>query len=340
MRKLVNLNFSAKAIDEANYIIAGVFSTGDTDRHGEVVDQTGWDLKEFWENPVVLFSHDHYQPAIGKVIKIGINAEGNLEGEIQFAAKEYEFANTIFQLYKGGYMRAFSAGFINDEEIYDKVRDVTILKKNRLLEMSAVNVPANALALAYAKGINIDSMREFAIKAKQFTNEDFEKEVEKIKVWEENENTIRHRVKDPGLFEEGSFRTVEIKKDKPRVNAVMGKLKGEETMSVQSVMFPKEDGWTMESAKKWMSEHPDMNKEAGELVEKEAVELISKSNKQTIGDAIRQLTEALNASTEIDKQVGAKGRTLLNRNEGDHKKLAVNVVNQAVKSLLKLKKNI
>jgi len=252
MRKLVNLNFSAKAIDEANYIIAGVFSTGDTDRHGEVVDQTGWDLKEFWENPVVLFSHDHYQPAIGKVIKIGINAEGNLEGEIQFAAKEYEFANTIFQLYKGGYMRAFSAGFINDEEIYDKVRDVTILKKNRLLEMSAVNVPANALALAYAKGINIDSMREFAIKAKQFTNEDFEKEVEKIKVWEENENTIRHRVKDPGLFEEGSFRTV----------------------------------------------------------------------------------------TEIDKQVGAKGRTLLNRNEGDHKKLAVNVVNQAVKSLLKLKKNI
>ena len=38
-------DLSVKSIDEENYIVEAVFSTNDKYLHGEIVDQTGWDLK-------------------------------------------------------------------------------------------------------------------------------------------------------------------------------------------------------------------------------------------------------------------------------------------------------
>lgn len=158
-----NLYFKAdtpQAGDQENYIIRGVFSTGDEDRQGDVVVQNGWDISEFMLNPVVLAFHDHYQPAIGKIIELGVNVEGNLAGAIQFAAKEYEFAMTMYKLYAGLYMRAFSAGFENLSYEVDQENDRMILKENRLYEISCVNVPANAMALAMSKGIDVSSIQK------------------------------------------------------------------------------------------------------------------------------------------------------------------------------------
>jgi len=147
-------------VNEEDYTIKGVFSTGEVDRHGEMMNQKGWDLASFLKNPVVLFAHDHYQPAIGKVISIGLNVQEQLEGIIKFAVEEYDFAKTIFQLYKGGYMRAFSVGFIN-KDMTQREDGTVILLENELLELSAVNVPANDLALAKAKGIDTKALEDF-----------------------------------------------------------------------------------------------------------------------------------------------------------------------------------
>ena len=149
-----HFNVEIKSINDDNYTIKGVFSTADEDRHGEIVDQKSWQLNDYLLNPVILFAHDHNQPAIGKAINLAFNELGNLEGEIQFAAKEYEFANTIYKLYKGGYMRAFSVGFQNEEVDIIENGTKVILKKNTLFEISTVNVPANQLALAKSKGID------------------------------------------------------------------------------------------------------------------------------------------------------------------------------------------
>ncbi len=124
-----------KGVNDENYTIRGVFSTADEDRHGEIVDQKTWQLDDYLKNPVILFAHDHNQPAIGKATNLFFNESGNLEGEIQFAAKEYEFANTIFKLYKGGFMRAFSVGFQNEVVEYDEgenkvMRGVRFLTEN------------------------------------------------------------------------------------------------------------------------------------------------------------------------------------------------------------------
>jgi uncharacterized protein len=112
--KYKQLHVDIKGINDEEFTISGVFSTADEDRHGEIVDQKTWQLDDYLKNPVILFAHDHQQPAIGKCISLFFNEQGNLEGEIKFAAKEYDFANTIYQLYKGGYMRAFSVGFQNE----------------------------------------------------------------------------------------------------------------------------------------------------------------------------------------------------------------------------------
>ena len=153
------MTFKVKAVDRENYIIRGVFSTDEVDRHGEIVEQSGWKLEEYMSNPVVLFAHDHYRPAIGKMVELSKDS-GVLEGAIQFAVKENPEAKVIFDLYAERYMRAFSAGFMNDRYEVDEENDVIILKENTLYEVSCVNVPANALALAKSKGMDVSLLME------------------------------------------------------------------------------------------------------------------------------------------------------------------------------------
>jgi len=148
--------------DKEKYIIRGVFSTGSEDRQGDVVIQNGWELKEFLENPVVLWAHDHWQFAVAKVIELGFNAEGNLAGAIQFAAEENPAAMILYKLYAGGYMRAFSAGFDAIDGGYDEVNKRSVLTRNILYEISCVNVPANAEALAIQAGIDMSPLKKFA----------------------------------------------------------------------------------------------------------------------------------------------------------------------------------
>jgi len=153
-----NAGFRIKEVDEENHIIRGVFSTGGEDRHGEIIDQNEWILESFLENPVILLFHDHHSLPVAKAIELGVDRNGNLAGAIQFAAKEYEVADTVFKLYANGFMRAFSVGFRSGEVVFEPEEDKVILRQNELHEISCVNVPANAGALAYAKGIDMEPL--------------------------------------------------------------------------------------------------------------------------------------------------------------------------------------
>ncbi|MDD5068079.1 MAG: HK97 family phage prohead protease [Candidatus Pacebacteria bacterium] len=147
--------------DDEQYIIRGVFSTEDEDRQGDVLVQTGLDIKEFLLNPVVLFAHDHWQPAIGQVLELYLNADGNWEGAIKFAVNENPVARVVYQLYKGRYMRAFSYSFDALEIEYDHKNDRNIIKRSILYELSCVNVAAVAMALAKSKGIDTAPLERY-----------------------------------------------------------------------------------------------------------------------------------------------------------------------------------
>ena len=167
--KTINIK-EIQTIDEENFTIDFIFSTADTDRHGDVVDQTTFKFSNFLQNPVVLFSHDHNQPAVGRVEGMSFNDQGYLQGRIKFAAEQYDFARTLWSLYANGFMRAVSIGFMPEEVVSEG--DGSKLVGNELFEVSLVNVPANARALAKQKGIDLSPLDETA---KTLTKTEIEK---------------------------------------------------------------------------------------------------------------------------------------------------------------------
>lgn len=156
------LDFEVRQVGkEEDRTLEFIGSTGHVDRYGDIIEPGGWDLKNYKKNPVFLFGHDYRQPPVGKAVKVWVDGNA-LKFHIKFAdAETYAFADTIYRLYQGGFMRATSVGFA------DKEREPIIDKKNEgqqtgwrflkqeLYELSAVPVPANpnALMLAVQKGI-------------------------------------------------------------------------------------------------------------------------------------------------------------------------------------------
>src|SRR3977135_439738 len=67
--RIKSLDFGAiekasKAKDQ-NGTFDVIISTEDTDRSGEIVKQSGWELANYKNNPIVLWGHDYYSLPIG-----------------------------------------------------------------------------------------------------------------------------------------------------------------------------------------------------------------------------------------------------------------------------------
>lgn len=146
--------FNAKVKDLGEGKLEAIVSTNDIDRHGEIVDIEGIDIKNYEKNPVVQWAHDYSLPPIAKTVEIKKEKIGKkivLRTVMEFAIGISDFAKEIYELYKGGFMRAFSIGFIPDE------MEGNTYIKSELLEYSAVPIPANPNALLLAKSKGIDT---------------------------------------------------------------------------------------------------------------------------------------------------------------------------------------
>lgn len=165
------INFKITEINEDERSFMAVASDNSTDRHGESIMQEGWDLENFIKNPVVPWGHDYYNPPVATAVEVGLK-DGKLMFKPKFATVAElssdpsnpsdwaKFVDTIYNMYKGGYLRAFSVGFIPTE------MDGDTFKKQELLEISAVTVPSNpnALALAYKEGVIDEAQRKILVK--------------------------------------------------------------------------------------------------------------------------------------------------------------------------------
>lgn len=142
-------------------------STEHLDRDGEILKIDGWDLKNYKKNPVVLPSHMYWEPAIGRA-KVRVE-DKNLIFKIEFPPVGINPVADIYKgLYKGGFMKASSVGFIGQEWKWgEKEGDPrrTFLK-HELLEISLVSVPSNPNAILTEKGI------EQAVKAGKLRGDD------------------------------------------------------------------------------------------------------------------------------------------------------------------------
>lgn len=142
-----------KAPKPSDELMNFVASDESVDRMGDIIRAKGWMLGDFRKNPVFLFAHDARSPAIGAVRTVKVEGSELLAG-VEWA--ETTFAQDIKSLYVGGFMRAVSVGFraLDFDFITDKDGGITGIefKKQELMELSAVPVPANARALRKAMG--------------------------------------------------------------------------------------------------------------------------------------------------------------------------------------------
>lgn len=154
-------NFKVKTVGaEEDRVLRFIGSTETPDRDGDVISADGWELDRYRENPVFLWAHDYKTPPIGKAVRVWVENK-KLMFDIEFATADINpFADTIYKLYRGGFLNATSVGFVGKQAVE---RDDAAVKdtpswqvgvkftQQELFELSAVPVPSNPTALQTAK---------------------------------------------------------------------------------------------------------------------------------------------------------------------------------------------
>jgi hypothetical protein len=74
--------------EDKDQAITFVLSTDDVDRHGDIISADGWVLDSYRANPVLLWVHDHRQPAIGRAAKMWTEPH-RLLANMEFAPTEF-----------------------------------------------------------------------------------------------------------------------------------------------------------------------------------------------------------------------------------------------------------
>jgi len=188
-----------KANDEER-TLRMVGSTGEVDRMGDIIDVKGWKLANYRKNPVILFGHDTWIPAVARAKEVK-KEDDKLTFLIEFPPEGVnDLSDKLFNLYKLKIMRASSVGFLPLK--YDWIEDENGRYKGihfieqELLELSLVNVPAHPAALAmslYGKGIN----PQFAAMKIEIDTEKMQEALEPLKKSiEESQRWIEEKAKE------------------------------------------------------------------------------------------------------------------------------------------------
>jgi HK97 family phage prohead protease len=148
------------------------------DRYNEVIVAAGWKLENYRKNPVVQNAHryDSVLDTIGKSIVTDVRGN-ELYQRVEFAVDANPIAKITYDLYKGGFLRAVSVGFI-PKRWENGSQEVGYRRKyleQELLEVSAVGIPANpnALKLGFEAGaVDENDIKELAKLLKTICNVD------------------------------------------------------------------------------------------------------------------------------------------------------------------------
>ena len=130
------LNFELRDHDPETRSFTAVASDDSIDRYGTIINQDGWELGHFLNNPVIPWGHDYGKPPVATSLETGV-INGKLTIKPGFATVEElssnpddpsewaKFVDTIYKLYTHPkrFLRAFSVGFIPKAWHWDKTED-------------------------------------------------------------------------------------------------------------------------------------------------------------------------------------------------------------------------
>jgi len=164
---IASFDTAVKASEGDSRSLTFTISTGAVDRMGDTVDPSGWQLENYRKNPVVLWAHDSTSLPVAKAPKIWTE-KLSLKAEAEFTPRGMaRFNDTVFDMYKGGFLSATSVGFapLKYAFVDDPARKYGIdFMEQELLEFSAVPVPANPQALIESRsaGLDVDLILDWA----------------------------------------------------------------------------------------------------------------------------------------------------------------------------------
>jgi HK97 family phage prohead protease len=144
-------------------------STANVDRMGDTINPAGWKLDNFLRNPTVLWAHDTSMLPVAKANQVWV-AGDKLKAIAEFTPADMSrFNDTVFQMYKKGFLSATSVGFHPLKYAFSddpQRRSGIDFLEQELVEFSCVPVPANADALIEARsaGVNIGPVLQWAEK--------------------------------------------------------------------------------------------------------------------------------------------------------------------------------
>ena len=146
-----------KSVDVENGTVTAVVSDESVDRDGDIIRVVGWQLEAFRALPVMLADHEYsIEKTIGKWKDIRIEGTQLIGTAEYFLNAGNELAEHAFALAQRG-LAAFSVGFKTYPEHTSRLdTGGSEYKKQELLEISQVAIPANPHALAFAKQISVD----------------------------------------------------------------------------------------------------------------------------------------------------------------------------------------
>ncbi len=156
-----NFEAETKVADGAPRTLVVRITSPAPDRSKDTVQPTGMNANNYEKNPVVLYAHNYADIPIAKCNNLKVTDEGIL-ASVEFPQEGvYAKADTVYAMYKGGFLNAWSIGFMptdydeNDQGGYN-------FKEWELFEFSAVPVPDNpeALTVMRSKGIDVDTLFE------------------------------------------------------------------------------------------------------------------------------------------------------------------------------------
>jgi HK97 family phage prohead protease len=145
---LTRKTFDAEVKAVGDRTMRFVISTSEADRDNDTIAPRGWKLGNYRKNPVVLWAHDVRQLPVARCVDVRVEDE-KLVAMAEFPAREiFEFGATVFDLLKGGFLRATSVGFKPLKFVRNAERNGMDFLEQELVEFSICNVPSNPNTLA------------------------------------------------------------------------------------------------------------------------------------------------------------------------------------------------
>jgi len=247
--------------------ITFIASTEGVKRDGKELLVKRWNLDNYQRNPVFLWAHDY----MGRNLPIGrsqVEVTGRqLKAAVTFDQAD-DFARQVETKYRNGFLNAVSVGWLDLArckkcvELLDawsywgleylrkkcphceaELTQETVDLEYDLLDVSGVPVPGDPEALMEREYAALRSIME-------------ERAGLEIRPTGERPYPNEHacRVKDPGDFEEDSFRRVKREHEGKEYSVIMGRMKGESTMTEQAYRYPK-DVWSVSEARAHCKSH-------------------------------------------------------------------------------------